>query len=147
MAFTYDGDPAGSDLAALRFSIGDTDSNDQQFQDAELTYLLTTYGSVEKASVEAVTRLIAKYARLVDKAVGDLKMSYSQRVKQYKTLLAERRRELLLAKGGGVVAGGLSKTRKRSVAQDTDRVEPAFERGQFDHPGVNENRSELADYD
>lgn len=143
MAFTYGGDPANSDLEALRFSIGDTDSTDQQFQDAELNHLLTAKGSVPGAAVEAVRRLIAKYARQVNKAVGDLKVSYSDRVKGYQILLKEKQRELALS-NCSPVAGGISKARKLTVEQDSDRVHPSFERGQFDHPGTGD-RSEYED--
>jgi len=134
MAFTYSGDPSNSNLENLRFTIGDTDSDDQQFQDAELNHLLTEQGSVKSAAIEAVRRLIAKYSRRVDKTVGDLKLSYSQRVKHYQSLLQQLKTSQAISTGKPV-AGGISKSRKRTVEQDDDRVEPAHTRKQFDHPG------------
>lgn len=135
MAWNYSGDPADSDLDNLRFSIQDTDTGDQQFQDAELNFLLTDAGSVRGAAVEAVRKLIAKYSRQVTKAVGDLRLNLSDRVTHYKMLLKEMQYALTLATGGPVV-GGLSKSRKKTVELDSDRVIPDFERGQFDHPGT-----------
>lgn len=143
MAFTYDGDPAASDLANLRFTVGDTDSVDPQFFDAELNHLLTEAGSVKGAAVTAVRRLIAKYSRFVNKSVGDLRNAYSDRLKNYQILLKELQNTLGLATAG-VIAGGISKARKKTVAEDSDRVVPSFQRGQFEHPGT-PNPSEIKD--
>lgn len=143
MVWTYSGDPAASDRDALRFCIGDTDSGDEQMQDAELDFLLTENGSVPGAAVAAVRKLIAKFARQVNKNVGDLRLSLSDRVKNYKILLKELQTSLAL-RTAGPVAGGISRARKETVVQDTDRVIPDFEKGQFDHPGVG-NASTLDD--
>ncbi len=143
MAWTYSGDPADSDRDALRFCIGDTDTGDQQMNDAELDFLLTQKGSVAGAAVEAVRKLIAKYSRQVNKSVGDLRLSLSDRVKSYKMLLRELQAALNL-KTGGPIAGGISLARKDTVKENTDRVVPDFERGKFDHPGT-ENSNNLDD--
>lgn len=134
MAFTYS-DPSNSNLEEVRFLIGDTDSTDQQFQDAEITYLLTSEGSVTAAAVAAVRALIAKYARKVNKSVGDLRLSYSDRTAHYKDLLKTLQARQGL-KTAAPIAGGISKARKETVEQDTDRVVPFAERDQFDHPGT-----------
>lgn len=143
MAFTYSGDPADSDRDNLRFTIGDTDSGDILLQDAELDFLLTQRTSVKGAAVEAVRRIIAIMSRQVTKAVGDLRLNLSDRVKNYKILLNELQTSLSLGVAGPI-AGGISRSRKETVVQDTDRVIPDFEKGQFDHPGSG-NASELDD--
>lgn len=43
MTFTYTGDPAASDLEAMRFHLGDTNPNAPLLSDEEITYLLDTY--------------------------------------------------------------------------------------------------------
>jgi len=143
MAFTYSGDPAASDLDNLRFTIGDTISTNVLLNDAELNSILATNTSVKGAAVVAVRRIIAIVSRQVTKAVGDLRLNLSDQIKHYKLLLSELQYSLTLSQGGPV-AGGLSKSRKQTVEEDTDRVVPDFERGQFDHPGVG-NETELND--
>ena len=86
------------------------------------------------AAIAAVRGLIALFARKVDKAVGDLRLSYSQRHAHYEGLLTQLQQQMVST--GSPVAGGLSKARKTVVKADTDRVEPSIERGQFDHPGT-----------
>ncbi len=131
MSWSYSGDPSSSDKDAVRFLIGDTDTNNQLLQDEEINYLLTTQGSVYAAAAEAAMSIAAKFARLADQTVGDLRISYSQRAEAYKALAdsLSRRGDLKFVEP---YAGGISKSDKESVELDTDRVEPAFERGQFD---------------
>ena len=131
MSWNYSGDPSSSDLDAVRFLVGDTNSADQQLSDEEINYLLAQYGSPGAASAAAVRTLIAKYARLVDKTVGDLSISYSQRLTAYQALLAQLE-EQQAVRTAGLVVGGISKARKATVQADADRVAPAFERSQFE---------------
>ena len=135
MSWTYSGDPAASDADAVRFLIGDTSTTDQQLQDAEIAYLLTTEGSVYRAAAQAARSIGAKYARLVDKSVGDLRLSYSQRAASYEKLAAS-----LVARAttrtATPYAGGISAADKALDEQDTDLAKPAFTVGQFDFPGT-----------
>lgn len=136
MSWTYSKNPLSSDRDAVRFKIGDTNSDDQQLSNEEITYLLTTYTSVEKAAVEAARTLIAKYARLVDKTVGDLSISYSQRLAAYKDLLTTLETGMLTS--GALVAapyaGGLTHSDKQLLRDDSDAVQNNFEIDTHDHP-------------
>lgn len=142
MTWTYGGDPSANDRDAVRFLIGDTDTTDQQLSDEEIAFLLTDRGSVAAAAHAAVLALIARLARLVDKSVGDLRLSYSQRQAAYKTLLGQIERRMAL-RTATPFAGGISVAQKDSVGDDTDRVVPAFERDQFDHPGTTSDNDDL----
>lgn len=135
MSWTYGADPANSDRDAVRLTIGDTDTTDQQLQDSEVSYYLTTYGSVGDASYYAAQALSAKYARKVDKAVGDLKISYSQRSERYAALADELKMQSANS-GVGVYSGGRTVTNKETVEDDSDRVQPSFKRGQFSNPNT-----------
>lgn len=42
MSFTYTGYPADNELDALRFALGDTNSSQHLFEDAELQYIIDT---------------------------------------------------------------------------------------------------------
>src|SRR5690606_25432890 len=135
VTWTYSGDPSSTDRDAVRFLIGDTDTDDPQVSDEEIDYLLTSHGSVNAAALGAARAILARYSRLVDKSVGDLRLSYSQRVSGYKTLVASLQQRVAMAVATPF-AGGLSKSQKESVEDDSDRVEPAFERDQFRPDGV-----------
>lgn len=133
MTWTYNNDPGNSDRDALRLTIGDISEDEPQLTDEELAYMLTAEGSVLGAAVAAVRVLQAVNAKAVDKAVGDLKISYSQRAAQYASLLKqlEARSAIRL---GRPFAGGLSIAQKDAQKANTDRVDPRFERGQFRFP-------------
>lgn len=123
MTWTYSGDPAASDTAAVRFAIGDTDSTDQLVTDEEIAYLLTG-SSVAAAAIAACESLAAKFARQVDRSVGNLSLSSSQRSAQFRDLAATlRRRSAYLA---APYAGGISVADKETQEDDTDRVKPTF---------------------
>ena len=134
MTWTYSGDPSASDRDFVRFWLGDTDTTDQQLSDEEIAALLTIEGSPRAAALSGARRLLAKYSRLVDKSVGDLSVSYSQRRAGLETLIGSLKRDMVLA-GGMPISGGQSKARKETVEADTDRVKPSFHRDQFTEQG------------
>ena len=145
MAWTYGGDPENSDRDAVRLQIGDTDTTDQQLTDAEVAYYLAENGSVIGAALGAVRAIMAKYARLVNKAVGDLRLNYSDRLDSYKSL-EQQLKSKLASKHGMPVAGGISLARKQTVEEDTDRVAPAIERDQFSYPGTQTSQDSDREY-
>lgn len=133
MAWNYSGNPSASDLDWVRFRIGDTLSDDQQLSDEEINSLLTQYGTALKAAYEAAKRLKALYARRVDNSVGDSRSeSLSQRQAHYTELAAEIELEINETDaGGGVRITGASLARRKTVREDTDRVQPPAHRGQW----------------
>lgn len=146
MAWSYSGDPSSSDLDSVRFLVGDTDINDQQLQDEEINYLLAQNGNnVYLSAAAAANAIAAKFARLVDKSVGDLKLNFSQRQAAYATLAKEL--EVKGAQRVGVpYAGGISLSDKDKDQEDTDLVQPTFKRDQFSFPGnQTENKSRTRD--
>ena len=118
MTWSYSGDPGASDLDAVRFLIGDTDTSQQQLSNEEITYLLTAGGTVRAAALAACRSLSAKYSRLVDQSTGSISISYSQLAKQYQALANDIRSGAQVAP----YAGGISKSDMESVASDSDRV-------------------------
>lgn len=112
MAFTYDG-TLDSDLEKVRLEIGDTNSADPQFTDAEIDYFLTK-GDVTTAAIAACEALVAKYSREYDFETDQQKFARSQKAANYRALA-----DSLLAGGGS----GLSVTRQTKVdgySQDID---------------------------
>ena len=131
MAWSYSGDPASSEKDAVRFLIGDTDTDDQQLSDAEINYLIAQWGGVMVSAINAVRGIIARYARLVSKQVGDLSIDYSDRLAAYQALVGQL--EAGNIKDVDLYAGGISVSDVQTVNLDTDRVRPAFRRGMNDN--------------
>ncbi len=124
MAWTYSGDPAASHLDLVRFRIGDTDTTDQQLQDAEINYLLTTLSPLYAAAAAAES-LAAKYSRLVDKQIGKLQASFSQRAANYLALAKSLRAEAA-RKGVVMLVAGISVAETEAQNLDEDYPQPAF---------------------
>lgn len=89
MAWTYSGDPSLSDLDMVRWYAGDTDSSDQEATDEECEAALDKFGSPERAAAKVARSIAAKYARLVDKAAGDVRKSHSQKSANYSKIADE----------------------------------------------------------
>ena len=119
--------------------VGDnTTTPANELEDEDIDVLLSDHGSKERAAIAAARALGAKYARKSDKTVGRLSISASQISKNYYELAKELERNLSRTVGGtALYAGGISQSDKDSEEDDTDRVAPAFTRGQFDVVGLN----------
>lgn len=59
----YNSAAVEQDLNWIRLRIGDTDANDQQLTDAEITTLLNTEGSKHRAAAAAANAIAATYTR------------------------------------------------------------------------------------
>lgn len=91
MTWTYSGNPADSEKDAVRFLIGDTDTNDQLLSDAEINYVIVeSGGSRYQAAHDAAYAVAGKFSRMAQsKSVGDLSISYADRAKAYFELANE----------------------------------------------------------
>lgn len=153
MAWTY-GESPGTDTDsgrrdAVRLLIGDTDTNDQQLQDAEVDFALSQANNAVYSAAAIAARAIAgKYGRLVDTSFDSVKTSYSQRRDQYLVLAQNLEKQAKKYGSLGVpVAGGISISDMDSVEEDDDRPKPAFRRGQFRERGFGPNQDPDWDYD
>lgn len=132
--------PGSSDRSWVRLRIGDNSSDDQLLQNEEIDLLLDTEGSKYGAAAVAARTIAAKYARRVDRTIGKLRISMQQASQHYFALADKIDDEAMSGAAGsvgmsGMYAGGISITEKLSEEADTDRVKPAFTRGQFDNHG------------
>ena len=131
MSFSYSGDPASSDKDAVRFLIQDTVASSKEFEDEEITYMLTTKGNVRSAAILALKTLASKYATAVDKAVGDLRLSLSQKYDHYVSLIKQFEGEAAMV--ALPFAGGISVSNKETYEADSDRVQPRFTKTLHDY--------------
>ncbi len=142
--WTYSGNPSASDLDALRFTLGDTDSGSQQASDEELLYLINAYGSIRNAAIAACDALSAKAVQGgIDKKVGDLHISGSQLSGNYQNLRARLVRNAALT--ATPKAGGISVADKTANVENSDNTSPSFYRGQFDQPSNPEDGGRATD--
>lgn len=87
MAFTYSGDPSSSDTDLVRFLVHDTIEADYVVQDAEITYLLTTWTNPYLAASHCAEIISAHYSKqATSKTVGDLSISYAGKASDYHLL-------------------------------------------------------------
>ena len=123
-----------TDRDKVRFYIGDTsnDATKEALSDNEIDAMLTDYPDPLDCAIKCAEALIAKYAGYVTQTVGSVSVQYSNLVTQYEKL-ANRLKQKLATKSGGIWVGGLSQSEKDANADETDRVEPAFERGNQDN--------------
>ncbi len=134
MTFTYQpGEP--SDLTRVRLRIGDTDqfaSADLRLEDEEILDLLATEGGLFRAAAAAAEALAAKFARKAEGSQGPDRIVPSDRANHLRRIAAQLRS----AAAASCVpsAGGISATAKDRASSNPDRAEPAFKRGQLDHP-------------
>lgn len=134
--WNYSGDPDSSAKDQVRFLIGDTDSKDKLLNDAEIRYLLKLYNQFPmNAAIRACEVIIAKFSRLADETVGQVRITFSQKAKAYATLRAQLQ-ERLAIEGATPFAGGISKTQKQSNEYDEDRVRPDFSKHMMENHQV-----------
>jgi hypothetical protein len=142
MAWSYDETDLGTTTASgrlnsVRLLLGDTDTNDQQVQNEEITFgLAQTNDNIYFAAAWCARTVAAKYSRQVNTQLdGALSADYTDLAKQYATLAENL--EYQGKKAGAVVgikAGGISKTVIDTVRANTDRVQPSFRRDRFRNP-------------
>lgn len=155
MAWSYDETDLGTTTASgrlnsVRLLLGDTDTNDQQVQNEEITFgLAQTNDNIYFAAAWCARTVAAKYSRQVNTQLdGALSADYTDLAKQY-TSLAESL-EYQGKKAGAVVgvkAGGISKARVDVVRANTDRIVPSFRRDRFRNPPNYSGEDYGSDYD
>jgi hypothetical protein len=132
---SYGGDPAMSDTDRLRLLIGDTRSP-FALSDPEVAVFAGVDSDMRIGASQAALALSARFAAMVDRTVGDLSVSYSQRSKAFSQLAKDLRSAAASGLGGangaivpGPYAGGLR--RSDMIGRDPDLVRPYFD----DAPG------------
>lgn len=131
-------DPSVSNIAAVRFLVGDPAGASQQLSDAEITFALNQTGNDTYAAAAICARsLAAKYAVKVDSKFETVEAKYSQLRDNYLSLARQldAQAKRFGSRGLGVpVAGGISKADVETTDSLTDRVRPYFRDGQFANP-------------
>lgn len=119
----------------VRLLIGDTSSSDYLLRDDDISFFLANRGTVYSAAVASCRAIAARFGRLVDKSVGPLSLSASQKYDHYVALASQLQDDMAIAGGAQVYVGGISRDDKLTVEQDDDRVSPAFGVARDEYPG------------
>ena len=136
MTWSYSGSPGDSDLDAVRFLSQLTDSADERLSDEEIEWILTKEDTNVGAAARCCEVLSVKYASEADVTVGsagEFKIKASQLSSQFAVRASTLRREA--AKHAYPWTASISVAEKDAQEADTDRVEPAFTRDQFNGLG------------
>lgn len=139
--WNYGGNPADSSRDAVRFLVGDTNSNDPLLDDLEVDYLLSVEGSVHKAAIAACYGIAAMLARDFE---GNLASCRPSEKPGQAYLELAKRLEAQAASKRTVVpfVGGISDADKQARAADADQVRPAFLRDMHRNIGAETGRDE-----
>lgn len=136
MAFTYTGDPAGSNRDKVRFLLQDTVQADALLQDEEIAWLMSEWADVYDAAANGADILAGRFASKADysKSVGDLSLSetHSNQAQRYQELAVNLRlmRQRRYVPTWVANTDSLKSTADRDVATyNTDSY-----LGQFDNP-------------
>lgn len=139
MTWTYSGDPATNARDSIRFLVGDTDTNDQLLSDEEIAWVNnqitgsdSSTDSLYTAAYRCMLTIASKFSRLADQAVGDLRVSMSQKAHGAREQ-AKELKYLAQSEGGTPTpyAGGITVSDKEIDLDNSDLVKPYFRSGQF----------------
>ena len=131
MAFTWTGDPAASDIEAVRWEIYDITEASAKFQDAEIQYALDQEYSIFNASARLCEQLRVRYADASSRTMGPLKVDMSNMAKSYAEKAKELRKRAVAFATPYV--GGISKAKEEIFEEDSDLIQPNFENGMMDN--------------
>jgi hypothetical protein len=140
MSWSYNPSNLGTDTSAerlnvVRYLVGDTDVDDQQVQDEEITFALSEVGDNAYFAASYVADTIAaKYARRVTtKLDGALSAEYSDLADQYRKLSVFLKQQGQKYSGGslGISYGGIKITDVNTTRDDSNRVPASFRMDRF----------------
>ena len=95
MTWSYSGDPAASDLDAVRYIIGDTSEDMSLLTDEEIKYELSKNEDVNLVSLACLDKIIAALAKEVSYTIGPEKVTAGDKYKQYLAVRDKLQKDLL----------------------------------------------------
>ncbi|TXH52452.1 MAG: hypothetical protein E6Q97_16015 [Desulfurellales bacterium] len=118
-------------IELVRLLVGDTTKDETDaylLTDRQIRLLITeSGGNTYSAAALCAEALAAKFAADTSASIGDVSVGGGVLYQQYTQLARKLRRQAAL-RTAAPYAGGLSKSDKRAVEDDDDRVTPSFGR-------------------
>ena len=91
MTWTYNGNLHTSSIDRVRFTIGDTIQDDPLLMDEEITAILAIYP--DDAAAKCAMAIAAKFSRMADVSVGDVKTQHQGRAASYMQMAKDLKNE------------------------------------------------------
>lgn len=136
MTWLYSGNPGYSPKDQVRFLIGDTDQSDPLLQDAEIEWVLSQYQfSPINAAIRCCEGIVAKFSRLANEAVGQVRIDFKQKAEGYLKMMVVLKMRLA-TEDAAPYAGGISISDKQQQVQNTDRVRPDFRKHMMENEQI-----------
>ena len=132
--FTYDGDPSSSPVNEVRFYIGDTVRQRPMFTDTEIEFQISKTPNLLLAGAELLEIKARQFARLANETVDGVSKNYSDLSKQMMSVAKDLRKDA--RRGVLPFFGGLTKTGKKTLRDDTNAVQPWSTIGLADDPAA-----------
>lgn len=124
--WSYSGNPGASALDQTRYLIGDTDSTDPLINDAEIRWVLSQYQDTPMtAAIRCCETIIAKFSRMADESVGQVKINYRQKAQNMRDLQTTLRNRLAM-EDAVPFAGGIYKSQVQAARQNSNLIRPDF---------------------
>lgn len=135
--FSYDPDRIGDEgKDYVRLRIGDVDKDvTPQLEDEEINGFIAASPSFSEAIAKCAEALAARlFSAATTKQLASVKVSYESRCSRLLDLASRIRSGSESVVATDLVITGTTKTELLVDATDTDVVQPAFRRGQFENP-------------
>jgi hypothetical protein len=145
--FTYGNNPAASDVDAVRFLVGDTNSDRPLLDDREVEWAITQYPDRNLAAASLAEHLFGVFASKGDFKVGPVNKSYSKVADLFKQKADQLRAEA--CKGAIPSFPATHFSTKRVLEQNADLTRPQILVGISDNPfalQLNEEFTYLGNY-
>jgi hypothetical protein len=132
MTFTYNSNPTGRTIDAVRLEVGDYLDNQHELEDEEILYAFGVEGSVVKAAARCCEILAAKFAKKEGFRGGTIQTEKT-------TISGKYRQQARLLRARGITSAAfimpaLSQTDKDNNTTNTDIPQPSFYRGMHKNP-------------
>lgn len=137
MTWTYGGNPAASDSAAIRFLIGDTVSSAPLVTDEEIAWALTQNTNVYGAAEIIVNGLASKFCTLSNATVGPIKVEYTTRAEVFLKMAKSFKYKAEAKASLDVYGGGISYSDEETQKEDSDRIPLSIFTGITDYETTN----------
>lgn len=133
MSWSFTNDPKNVIVDAIRVEIYDIDEDNPLISDEIIEYAYDEENSILNAAARCCEILAAKFSNSVDKRLGPLSVSLSDKAEKYSSLAKELRAKAKSTYTGVPYAGGISDDKADTFEEDTDLVQPEFSKGMMDN--------------
>lgn len=138
--WSYSGDPQASDRDYVRFLVGDTEKESPLLDNREVEAGIAKEPTLENAAAFLLENLARKFSQKTSINVGGISIDCSKLATAFKERAEELRADSYVLALPSF--GGLTKSGKRVLDEDSDAVQPSFRIGMDDNPRAATERTD-----